>query len=687
MYKSAFLSLLLLMLFILYGCIDEPGRQRNHPAVSPQFRADSLRTLGRGIRLIKEYKEHLALPPLDSVFLLPVDDGSHASDGYRPSAHPSTSALTTEELRRLSSETIQWLLTYFNLVMDFEAGYRYLDSLEQSQHPVVSRCCRRELWVVKSQMLMALDRHDEAVNYLNRAMALEDETNDPISEIFCTATAGITYMGVDSVSNRAVAAFRRTCLAVERSGRSDFWLYPQAIGRLADIYLQQGKYEESISLCREAIRLCGQSGSRHGKLVAAEILAEAYRLLELYDEAFRYCAVGTAEPARSEIDNNLIGRFFMAKAEIYHSMNRPDSALVSLAQADSCFNRTKNDYYHLMVQIDRMYYLSDIPDSMNVSLQGFAALEGKVPRHRQPYYDYYYGATLTRAGKWTAAIPLLRQAMGELKDISELQSASQAAELLMESYRRTGRSADMLPLLPEYRALRDSVTRKDKIRQLASANIRFETQKKEQENRTLAAEVRMQDTLLHIYSIGGVCALLLVLFMVRWMVMRQRNLRLRLLLEAQQRERADERIHEQESRLHELITARQELFDRNRALIAQLSDIQARHQNTCDLDLVMNSLQSNLLTCKEEENFRNIFSSIHPSVLVRLREACPAVTRSEELFCMLVFYKQTNKDMARTLGISVSSVSKTRYRIRVKLGLPEGSDADAAIRRIMAGEI
>lgn len=46
-----------------------------------------------------------------------------------------------------------------------------------------------------------------------------------------------------------------------------------------------------------------------------------------------------------------------------------------------------------MVQIDRMYYLAAFPDSVNVALRGFAALEGKVPRHRLPYYDYYYGAT------------------------------------------------------------------------------------------------------------------------------------------------------------------------------------------------------------------------------------------------------------------------------------------------------
>lgn len=388
MYKPAHLYLLFWVTVALWSCQQPSHRQRNQTAASPGFYADSLRTLGRGIRLIKEDKEKLALPPLDSVFLLPVANDSGNSDGSVPPDSVSSSGLSSEEVRRLSAEALQRIMIYFNLLMDFESGYQYFDSLEQVKHPVVSSHCRRELWVVKAQMLMALDRHAEAVGYLNRAMALEGENDDPLSEIFCTATAGITYMGVDTISDRAEAAFLRTCRAVEHSGLSNYWLYPQAIGRLADIYLQQGKYEESIALCREAIRLCEKSGSYHGKLVAAEILTEAYRLLGLYDEAFRYCAIGTDEPARAEVDNNLIGRFFMAKGEIYNSMHRLDSALVALAQADSCFNRTKNDYYHLMVQIDRMYYLSHIPDSMEVALKGFAALEGKVPRHRLPYYDY-----------------------------------------------------------------------------------------------------------------------------------------------------------------------------------------------------------------------------------------------------------------------------------------------------------
>ena len=679
MNKYALMPLLCLLLTALSACHRPSQPVEARPIPSPHFFSDSLRTLGRGIAHLRQRTLTGALPLLDSVFLLPVP-----SDAPTAGSTPDTlSTLTPEELRLLCSQSIQWTLTYFNLLMDFDAGYRYLDSLEHARHPIVSRHCRRELWVVKAQMLMALDRHAEAIDYLNRAMSLQGENDDPLSEIFCTATAGITYMGVDTISTPAEAAFLRTCRAAERSGNTDFWLYPQAVGRLADIYLQQGKYEQSISLCRDAIRLCDDAGSYHGKLVAAEILTEAYRRLELYDEAFRYCSVGTAEPARSEIDNNLIGRFFRAKARIYNSRQQPDSALHALAQADSCFDRTRSDYYHLIIRIDRMYYLSSLPDSLPAALQGFAALDGNVPRHSLPYYEYYYGVAHTRAGNWSAAIPRLRTAIPQLKAISELHPASEAAALLMEAYRRASRPAEMLTFYPHYRLLRDSLTRSDKIRQLASANIRFETQKKEQENRALTAEVRLQHTRLQTYSAAGAAALLLILSVAAWLVMRHRNLRLRFLLEAQQRERADERVRQQEVRLRQLITARQDLYKRNRTLLRQLSDIQARHNNTCDLDPVMQALQTQFLTRKEEDSFRAAFAATHPSALMHLRQACPGVSRSEELFCMLVHFVPKNEELARTLGISPASVSKTRYRLRLKLGLPEGSDVDAEIRRIM----
>ena len=143
-------------------------------------------------------------------------------------------------------------------------------------------------------------------------------------------------------------------------------------------------------------------------------------------------------------------------------------------------------------------------------------------------------------------------------------------------------------------------------------------------------------------------------------------------------------LREQEAQLHSLIRDRQQLNDRNLDLVRQLSDIQATHENTCNLDSIMESLQQSLFSKEDAERFRQNFSAVYPTALNRLRSRCPDLTYSDELFCMLAMLQLDNFEMARTLGISKSSVSKTRYRIRIKLGLPEGADADTEIRKVMS---
>mgnify|MGYP000820522310 FL=1 len=97
----------------------------------------------------------------------------------------------------------------------------------------------------------------------------------------------------------------------------------------------------------------------------------------------------------------------------------------------------------------------------------------------------------------------------------------------------------------------------------------------------------------------------------------------------------------------------------------------------------MESLQPCLLTNREEEQFRTAFASLYPTVLHSLRSICPRITRTEELFCMLIVLKQNNEEISRTLGITRSSVLKNRYRLRTKLGLPEGCDLDSEVRALL----
>lgn len=658
-----------------------------HPAIprSPRYHSDSLRLFSRAHRLYDEKRDREAIPCLDSVFLLPAS--------LRPDAPLHPDSLTTAEARLLCNRALRELMATYNILMDFEGGLRHLDSLRHLRLPFVERYCLRGLLTAKAQMLMALKRHAEALQCLDQATWLA-QTDDSIAatlpadlpespeyDSYWTAAAGITYMGVDSVSTRAEQAFRRVIDIARRTGFRG-GLYSHAIGRLADIYLHQGKYEQSIALCREAIAATPpDKPEEQAQYIAAENLTEAYRRLGLYDEALRYCALVTHAPSDYEILNNLRGRSYWNQAAIYSDMGRTDSALIALRKADSCFTRTGDEYFLMQTSVERAHLQSTLPGLLPASLQLFDSLRPHVPPHSRATYHYYYADALARNHEHHRAIPLLERAVTEAKDVSRLLLAYEAARLLTECYRLTGLSTRLSVFLPRYQALADSIASDAKIRQLAAANIRFETEKKEQENRALTAEVALKDSRLRITLLVGALCLLLAVAVTVWGVMRRRAL----IAARREKRAAEDLLHEQEAQLHSLIRGHQQLHDRNQDLLRQLADIQAAHENTCNLDSIMESLQQSLFSKEDTERFRRNFSAVYPTALIRLRNRCPDLTYSEELLCMLAMLKQDNSEMSRTLGITKHGVSKTRYRLRMKLGLPEGADVDEEVRKVMEG--
>lgn len=172
----------------------------------------------------------------------------------------------------------------------------------------------------------------------------------------------------------------------------------------------------------------------------------------------------------------------------------------------------------------------------------------------------------------------------------------------------------------------------------------------------------MNHLLLFILAIG---LLIVVSCIVSMLWILRRSLRLHHTLEEQEQQFTTFQLRRQEERLQ------------------LLTEAQAAHKNTCGLDRVMASLQPRLLTSTEEEQFRDSFNALYPTALHRLRTICPRATRSDELLCMLIALKQTNEESARTLGISRPSVLQTRYRLRTKLNLPDGTDLDTEVRRMM----
>lgn len=93
-------------------------------------------------------------------------------------------------------------------------------------------------------------------------------------------------------------------------------------------------------------------------------------------------------------------------------------------------------------------------------------------------------------------------------------------------------------------------------------------------------------------------------------------------------------------------------------------------------------LHSNILTAEDWDRFKNTFSEVYPNFFAGLRYRFPEITNAELRLSALIKLKLTLKEAAGTLGISVESVKKSRYRLKKKLTLAEEDSLEEFIGKL-----
>jgi len=74
------------------------------------------------------------------------------------------------------------------------------------------------------------------------------------------------------------------------------------------------------------------------------------------------------------------------------------------------------------------------------------------------------------------------------------------------------------------------------------------------------------------------------------------------------------------------------------------------------------------------DKFKISFEEIHPNFLIRLHQNFPKLTANDRKLCAFLLMGMKTLEIAKLMGISQSSVSKSRNRLRKKLELPQGAD-------------
>ncbi|WP_125910826.1 tetratricopeptide repeat protein [Bacteroides timonensis] len=564
---------------------------------------------------------------------------------------------------------------------NFRQALQYLQTL---QSPLIRQNCLYELLAIRAHLHQMAGDNRQAVALIDSFAAMP-QPDDAGRLIQYSEMAGSVYFYSGHDIRKAIAQLEKAVEAYREGAVSPYM--GRILSRLGSYYQEEKNYRQAAEANQAAIEFYENDSLQkvgNGIIMAYGGQSNLYLALNMYDRALELNRLACRHSIQK--DSFGLSDLYRFQSEIYKNKGQNDSAAYYLHRAcdvSVALGSFKGAFYNRLSLAE--LYLT-LPDSAGRALDILLELRAdtlRMPSFAKLQFKQSLGEAFTKNGKLEPGIRLMEDAVKGYVHLGMENMRSQCIQKLMQAYLDNKMEQSFIRNYPYYKSVLDSMHHDNEIRALAAANIRFETHKKEQQNRLLAAEVQLKNNKLRSYALGSITLIFIVVCLTGWIWMRQRALKLRLRLREQEKKLSEQQLRDQSERLQQLITSRQELNNHNEELLRQLAEVQSTHEKTCNLDRVMEKLQPRLLTHAEEEQFRTAFAVLYPSALHQLRSICPRTTRADELLCMLIVLKQTNEEVARTLGISRASVLQNRYRLRSKLNLPEGSDLDTEIRRLL----
>ena len=235
----------------------------------------------------------------------------------------------------------------------------------------------------------------------------------------------------------------------------------------------------------------------------------------------------------------------------------------------------------------------------------------------------------------------------------------------MDYYLAKGMNNDFARCYIRNRQFADSLDNNEKKRAVAAANIRFDANQKEKENKLLSAQVQWQQQQLFYNICISITLLLLLITTTAYFIIRRK---------------ANHQLIENNKReIQTLITRQQDLNRRNEQLTEEIE----RAMATNNLNSIRQLTVQSLLSREDENTFRRSFATIHPSYLPKLRESYPQLTRNEELLAMLICMNQSTDEIALIMGINRNSVNVVRSRMRKNMELPKEKSLDEVLKQYL----
>lgn len=580
---------------------------------------------------------------------------------------PASPAGNRDSLRAETGIALQYFYNSSYYENKEEVFKQITDSLAHTRHPYLTGPCLHYLTAYRC--LATRFTGDGDSEALLREAASLPPAGDATQEMIFAHLVARTLQRYSRPAEQYIPMQQRAVRAFRAGGQ--FEDPTDILSQMGYFYNRTGQYEKGAECLQEGVDYL-RSHPGYKKIGAIYLygdLSNLYARLGMSDKALE--ANASAIQASRERNGLLLTDLFRMRGNLFDELGQTDSALVcfeeALRAAAAIADKARAESLADGIRSDRAIFMVDHSERFPGALPEAIALLQKScadTLRDTTTEQFMLGLAFAKNGDPGKGIPMMEEAAREFAAQQFDENLDHAYGELMKMYASQGLNDKLATLFPHFIALRDSVRKEDKIRATIAANIRYETGRKEQENRVLTAEVALKERSLVYMHIILILAGCLLAGAVAYLFQRRRM------------HREEQEMHRRQ--LNGLLSAQQELNRRNEQLSFELE--QAVHNET--IDHVRQKLDPTLLSGEDEKRFRQSFAALYPRYLPGLRARCAELTKSDELLCMLIHLNQNTDEIALALGISRASVNSGRSRIRKKFGLRKEESLEAYLENV-----
>lgn len=623
---------------------------------------------------------HGSMNPAGSDATAPTSDYADATLGKAPA--PKISPATLHSVAGLMDDGCLQLVYCYIFSGVRGDGARYFSGVYGEEDNWLVRNRPRSVEICYAYSLYEATRLDEAVALVDKALGREEAGREDERIYVDNGIASVIYNQAGEI-RKAIRCGERSLEILRRMDDKGKIVF--VLGNLIYQYQQVGDFDKALGAYDE-LMASGEGEKNPYGLCAAEVNAvHLYDEWGLEDEVKIHLRKAREAATKSGVPDAFLRVDNLAA---YFALENGDHATAT-ALLDSLKARIpdpeQDSYYHDFYENYRCILAvrtsaDNDPAPIAEARRRIAALKDERPSNLSVLSCRLLGDALAAKGHDRLAIEAYEHCCDYIRKNHLLNQQRLIFAALGDLYAKRGDYQASSRYYSEAREAATAFTDRRNNRMLAQFRVKYETLEKERANQLLRSEIRLKERTLQYYLWLGISVMLLgVLFFV-WLVMRNRAMKLRHEADRRQHELDEVRhaeslrlIERKEEQLRNMLVERQQLNRQQEELLARIEAMDSRN----NLEEVISSLKPCLLTAEEELEFRRQFAAVHPGYLSRLREACPSVTRGEELLAMLLRLNLTSDEIALALGNTRASVNTARFRLRKKFSIEKDQSLEA----------